>query len=183
MCTFYNRKPVSTKDKNCWKHTLTLKILSISYKLLQKNYQKEFQVNVFMANENIRKFTLKSKIEEHIFSLIAFNSISVTIYCWYARRDTPCPRPGRRPGGATPRPRGGGCAGVEGPKGATPRSRSGGVAMRRYPSPKVRSSGCALLEQPWRDNPRLKYKKPKWDGRCCKRASEGRHTETILREN
>ena len=81
MCTFYNRKPVSTKDKNCWKHILTLKILSISYKLLQKNYQKEFQVNVFMANENIRKLTIKSKVEEHIFSLIALISISVTIYC------------------------------------------------------------------------------------------------------
>ena len=34
-----------------------------------------------------------------------------------------------------------------GPRGATPCSRSGGVAMRRYPSSKVRSSGCALLEQ------------------------------------
>ena len=40
------------------------------------------------------------------------------------------------------------------PRGATPHSRSGGVAMRRYLSSKVRSSGCALLEQPWRDNPR-----------------------------
>ena len=27
-------------------------------------------------------------------------------------------------------------------------SRSGGVALRRYPSSKVRSSGCTLLEQP-----------------------------------
>ena len=35
-----------------------------------------------------------------------------------------------------------------GPRGATPHSRSGGVAVRRYPSSKVRSSGCALLEQP-----------------------------------
>ena len=153
MCTFYNRKPVSTKDKNCWKHTLTLKILSISYKLLQKNYQKEFQVNVFMANENIRKFTLKSKIEEHIFSLIAFNSISVTIYCWYARRDTPCPRPGRRPGGATPRPRGGGCVNPVGPRGVISCWRSGGAAGRRYPSSKVKSSSCALMEQLWRDTP------------------------------
>ena len=32
-------------------------------------------------------------------------------------------------------------------------SRSGGVAMRRYPSSKVRSSSCALLEQLWRDTP------------------------------
>ena len=28
------------------------------------------------------------------------------------------------------------------------------VAVRRYPSSKVRSSGCALLEQPRRDTPR-----------------------------
>ena len=34
-----------------------------------------------------------------------------------------------------------------------PHSRSGGAAVRRYPSSKVRSSGCALLEQPWRDTP------------------------------
>ena len=50
--------------------------------------------------------------------------------------------------GATPHPRSGGCAGKGGPRGATPCSRSGGVAVRRYPSSKVRSSGCALLEQP-----------------------------------
>ena len=36
---------------------------------------------------------------------------------------------------------------AEGSRGATPRSRSGGAAVRRYPSSKVRSSGCALLEQ------------------------------------
>ena len=35
-----------------------------------------------------------------------------------------------------------------GPRGAIPRSRSGGAAVRRYPLSKVRSSGCALLEQP-----------------------------------
>ena len=29
-----------------------------------------------------------------------------------------------------------------------------GAAVRRYPSPKVRNSDCALLEQPWRDTPR-----------------------------
>ena len=49
--------------------------------------------------------------------------------------------------GATPRPRSGGCAGAGGPRGATPPSRSGGAAVRRYSSTKVRSSGCALLEQ------------------------------------
>ena len=40
------------------------------------------------------------------------------------------------------------CAGTGGPRGAIPRSRSEGAAVRRYPSSKVRSSGCALLEQP-----------------------------------
>ena len=46
------------------------------------------------------------------------------------------------------RPKSGGCAGTGGPRGATPRSRSGGAAVRRYPSSKVRSNSCALLEQP-----------------------------------
>ena len=54
---------------------------------------------------------------------------------------------GRLPGGATPRPRSGGCAGAGGPRGAIPCSRSGGAAVRRYPLSKVRSSGCALQEQ------------------------------------
>ena len=40
-----------------------------------------------------------------------------------------------------------GCMGAGGPRGATPHSRSGGAAVRRYPLSKVRSSGCALLEQ------------------------------------
>ena len=50
--------------------------------------------------------------------------------------------------GATPCPRSSGCTGAGGPRRAFPRSRSGGAAVRRYPSSKVRSSGCALLEQP-----------------------------------
>ena len=60
---------------------------------------------------------------------------------------------GRQPRGATPRPRSGCCTGTGRLRGATPHSRSRGVAMRWYPSSKVRSSGCALLEQPWRDTP------------------------------
>ena len=36
------------------------------------------------------------------------------------------------------------------------------AAVKRYPTPKVRETQ---------------------DGRCCKKASEGRHTETILTEN
>ena len=45
-------------------------------------------------------------------------------------------------------------AGTGGPRGAIPCWRSGRAAVRRYPSSKVRSSGCALQEQPWRDTPR-----------------------------
>ena len=37
-----------------------------------------------------------------------------------------------------------------------------GAAVKRYPTPKVRETQ---------------------DGRCCKRASEGRHTESIITEN
>ena len=48
----------------------------------------------------------------------------------------------------SPPPRSSCCAGAGGLRGATPRSRSGGAAVRRYSSSKVRSSGCALLEQP-----------------------------------
>ena len=47
-----------------------------------------------------------------------------------------------------------GCAGTGGPRGAIPRWRSGREAVRRYPLSKVRSNGCTLLEQPWRDSPR-----------------------------
>ena len=38
--------------------------------------------------------------------------------------------------------------GAGGPREAIPWSMSEGTAVRRYPSSKVRSSGCALLEQP-----------------------------------
>ena len=55
---------------------------------------------------------------------------------------------------ATPRPRSSSCAGAGGPRGSTSHSRSGGAAVRRYPSSKVRSRGCALLEQPQRATPR-----------------------------
>ena len=53
---------------------------------------------------------------------------------------------GRQPRRATPHPRSSGCVGAGGPRGATPCSRSGGLAVRRYPSSKVRSSSCTLLE-------------------------------------
>ena len=61
---------------------------------------------------------------------------------------------GRQPGGATPPPRSSSCGGHRRAERSYPRSRSGGVAVRRYPSSKVRSSSCVLLEQPWRDTPR-----------------------------
>ena len=50
--------------------------------------------------------------------------------------------------GATPPSSSSDCVGAGGLRGTTPCSRSEGVAMRRYVSSKVRSSGCALLEQP-----------------------------------
>ena len=50
--------------------------------------------------------------------------------------------------GATLPPRSGCCAGTGGPRGATLRSRSERAAVRRFPSSKVRCSGCTLLEQP-----------------------------------
>ena len=68
---------------------------------------------------------------------------------------------GQQPGGPTPRPRSRGCVGAGWPRGAIPRWRSGRAAVRRYPSSKVRSSDCTLLEQPWRDNPRPRWEKPK----------------------
>ena len=68
----------------------------------------------------------------------------------------------------TPSPRSSGCAGAGGPRGAIPCRRSGGAAVRRYPLSKVRSNGCALLEQLWRDTPtpkvretQVRCKKPK----------------------
>ena len=61
---------------------------------------------------------------------------------------------GRWPGGPTPRPRSRGCVGTGGPTGAIPDWKSGRAVVRRYPSSKVRSNGCALLEQSWRDTPR-----------------------------
>ena len=45
------------------------------------------------------------------------------------------------------------CVDTGGPRGAIPRRRSGRTAVRRYPSSKVRSIGCTLLEQLWRDTP------------------------------
>ena len=53
-----------------------------------------------------------------------------------------------------------GCVGAGGPRGAIPCPRSGGAAMRRYTLYKVRSSGCALLEQPRRDTPRPGKRNP-----------------------
>ena len=50
--------------------------------------------------------------------------------------------------GTNPHPRSSGCMGTGGLRVATPRSRSGEAAVRRDPSSKVRSSSCALLQQP-----------------------------------
>ena len=70
------------------------------------------------------------------------------------RGATPRPRPRVVAGRTNPTSRELSCMGTGGPRGAIPRWRSGRAAVRRYPSSKVRSNGCALLEQPWRDIPR-----------------------------
>ena len=58
--------------------------------------------------------------------------------------------PDARGGGRDEQPRLQGvvAAGAGGPRGAIPHSRSEGAAVRRYPLSKVRSRGCAFLEQP-----------------------------------
>ena len=68
-----------------------------------------------------------------------------------AGRSHPRPRPG--PVAGRSNPRSSGWAGRGGPRGAIPRWRSGMVVVRRYPLSKVRSNGCALPEQLWRDTP------------------------------
>ena len=55
---------------------------------------------------------------------------------------------GRRPGGPTPHPRSRGCLGAGGLEELSHVEGQEGAALRRYPSSKVRSRGCALLEQP-----------------------------------
>ena len=66
---------------------------------------------------------------------------------WWPRGATPVRGQRWLLGGATPCPRSSGCMGAAGPRGAIPSSRSGGVSVRRYPSSKVRSRSCTLLEQ------------------------------------
>ena len=63
-------------------------------------------------------------------------------------------RPGAAAGRTNPTSKEPCCAGAGGPRGAIPQWRSGRAVVRRYPSSKVRSNGCALLEQLWRDTPR-----------------------------
>ena len=64
------------------------------------------------------------------------------------RRSNPTPE--ARAGGQEEQPhiQGAVAVGAGGPRGAIPRSRSGVAVVRRYPSSNVRSSSCALLEQP-----------------------------------
>ena len=65
-----------------------------------------------------------------------------------AERRYPHLRPGAAAWRSNPMSKGRCCTGARGPRGATPCSMSGGVAVRRYPSSKVRNSSCTLLEQP-----------------------------------
>ena len=89
---------------------------------------------------------------------------------------------GRQLEGRTPRPRTGGCKGAGRPREAIPHWRSGWAAVRRYPSSKVRSSGCSLLEQPWRDTSKVRETQVR-RGRHWERPSEGRQTETTITDN
>ena len=60
---------------------------------------------------------------------------------------------GRWPGGSNPPPMSCSCMDAGGPRGTILPSRSERAEVRRYPSPKVKSSGCTLLEQLWRYTP------------------------------
>ena len=97
-----------------------------------------------------------SQLYIHVLAVFVCVLSCISQICWALTIlvATPVRGQGRQPGGATPRPRSSGCPGAGGPRGAIPCSRSGGAVVRRYPLSKVRSSGCTLLEQPWRDNPR-----------------------------
>ena len=54
------------------------------------------------------------------------------------------------------------------------------AAERRYPTSKVRSSSCTLLEQPWRETPCRREKKLQQDGRHWEKPHE---TETTITDN
>ena len=69
----------------------------------------------------------------------------------------------------------GGWVGAGGPRGVTLCSRSGGAAVRRHPSSKVRSSSCALLEQPW-EIPHAQGKRNPSKMVGLQEASDGRYT-------
>ena len=123
--------------------------------------------------------TLKSLLQHHsskpsILGCSAFFTVAA------ARRSYPTPEV--RASGREELPHVQGAAAARAQEGREELVRVQGQEGRpgRYPSSEVRSGGCALLEQPWRDTPRPRSEKPKEDGRCCERASEGRHTKTIL---
>ena len=93
---------------------------------------------------------------------------------------------GRRPGGATPRLRSGAVAERSNPASKEPQPCRHRRAESSYSMFKVRRDGC--------DKTPLLQGKEQWlrfhvqgkktqDGRCWERASEGRHTETIITEN
>jgi len=68
----------------------------------------------------------------------------------------------RRPRGTTPCSRSGGAVEISLIQGKEQQLRFAGAAMKRYPTSKVRQTQVR--------------------GRCCEMASEGRHTETIIRK-
>ena len=108
------------------------------------------------------------------------------------RGATPCPRSGPRPGGATPRPRSGEAEERSNPTSKERWLRGRRRAERSYSTFKVRRSGREEIPLVQGKEQRLcfagaavkRYPTPKVREtqvrRCCKRASEGRHTETMI---
>ena len=106
---------------------------------IQKKHVMTHQLarNICHWNNRMWKDGLPPKIKQNFL----WPSTHISTEAWL-RGATPRPRSEWWPRGATPRPRSSHCEGAGGPRGTTPRSRSGGAT-----SSKVRSSGCALLEQ------------------------------------
>ena len=123
---------------------MTLQILRSVLQILEQSYF------LHTPRQCSSLFKKKKKIGEAFQSdhfLKRMLSSNIRFILWLGG-DTPCQGQGRRLGGATPCPRSSGCTGTGRPTGAIPRSRSGGAAKSRYPSSKLRSSGCALLGWP-----------------------------------
>ena len=72
--------------------------------------------------------------------------------------------------------------GAGGPRGATPLPRSGGAASEEIPLIQGKEQLLCFAGTAMKRYPMSKVREIQ-DGKCCKRASEGRHTETIITED